>query len=95
MLRGTIIILAGLCSIVTLLWVIVKPGFDSLGAFLAAFIVFLSSFKIPKTFDNTSPPVSIKKEQEVSDNSIGLQAEVIQGVVINKGNGNVEQNNAK
>ncbi|APR69972.1 hypothetical protein DZC41_01940 [Acinetobacter haemolyticus] len=95
MLRATIIILAGLCSIVTLLWAILKPGFDSWGAFLAAFIVFLSSFKIPKKLGNTSTPISIKNEQEVSDDSIGLQANVIQGVVINKGNGNVEQNNAK
>ena len=38
---------------------------------------------------------SLTQKQEVSDNSIGLQADVIQGVVINKGDGNVEQNNGK
>lgn len=95
MLRAIIIIVACLCSILTLLWVVLKPGFDSWAAFLAAFLVFLSSFKISKKVDNTPPPISVTKEQEVSDDSIGLQADVIQGVVINKGNGNVEQENAK
>ncbi|WP_032881750.1 hypothetical protein [Acinetobacter sp. WC-323] len=95
MLRATIIILAGLCSIVTLLWAILKPDFDSWGAFLASFIVFLSSFKIPKKLDITPSPMSVIKEQRVSDDSIGLQADVIQDVVINKGNGNVEKENAK
>lgn len=95
MVRVVIIIVAGLCSILTLLWGVLKPGFDSWAAFLAAFVVFLSSFKIPKKVDNIPPSISVIKQQEVSDDSIGLQADVIQGVVINKGNGNVEQKNAK
>lgn len=79
MLRAIIIIVAGLCSILTLLWAILKPGFDSWGAFLAAFVVFLSTFKIPKKVDNTPPPISVTREQKVSDDSIGLQADVIRG----------------
>lgn len=90
--RAIIIIVAGLCSILTLLWAVLKPDFDSWAAFLAAFVVFLSGFKISKNKENIQ---LLTQKQEVSDNSIGLQADVIQGVVINKGNGNVEQNNAK
>ncbi|OTG88879.1 hypothetical protein B9T34_14040 [Acinetobacter sp. ANC 3813] len=93
--RALIITVAGLCSAITLLWAVLKPGFDSWAAFLAAFVVFLSSFKIAKKVDNTTPPISVTKNQEVFDDSIGLQADVIQGVVINKGNGNVEQESAK
>ncbi|MBP8005875.1 MAG: hypothetical protein KAZ18_03130 [Acinetobacter sp.] len=93
MLRAIIIIVAGLCTVFTLLWAVLKPGFDSWAAFLAAFIGFLSSFKIPKKEDNSQP--LIMKKQKVLDDSIGLQADVIQGVVINKGNVNVEKENAK
>jgi len=92
MMRALIITVACLCSILTLLWALLKPGFDSWAAFLASFVVFLSSFKIPKNEKNIQ---SLTQKQEVSDNSIGLQADVIQGVVINKGDGNVEQNNGK
>lgn len=90
MLRVIIIIVAGLCSILTLLWAILKPGFDSWSAFLASFIVFLSGFKMSKKVDNILPSTSVTKEQKISNDSIGLQADVIKGVVINKGNGNVE-----
>lgn len=48
MMRALIITVACLCSILTLLWALLKPGFDSWAAFLASFVVFLSSFKIPK-----------------------------------------------
>lgn len=81
MMRALIITVAGLCSALTLLWAVLKPGFDSCGAFLAAFVVFLSSFKIPKNEGNSQ---ILMKKQNVSEDSIGLQADTIQDVKINK-----------
>lgn len=81
MMRLIIIVVAGLGSISSLLWALIKPGFDSWVAFLAAFLGFLSSFKIPKNEENTQLRL---KKQIVSGDSVGLQADTIQNVKINK-----------
>jgi len=78
MFRLIVILATALGALLTLAWAITDPGFDSWGTFVGAFVAFLMSFKSSKK------EVIPTKVQNVSNDAIGLQADKIENVTIQK-----------
>ncbi|CAI3111817.1 hypothetical protein MWMV17_MWMV17_00702 [Acinetobacter calcoaceticus] len=87
MFRLIIILASGISMLLATLWALSEPGFDSSGTLVTTVIAFLMSFKIPKDKETIA-----HKSQNISNRSIGIQADSIGNITINKdGNDNVDK----